>query len=163
MHSYTFLVCVFTWRHVFRLQADLLMLTVGAREPGRGGECWFPPHGSVRVHIILEKLFLKAEADTEIHILKSNPLNEEKLLPLCTFMLFIHLFPHRIFTFTLNITVYCCTLLCNCSDSYQFCFYTSNFLCIVCLVLNSIFSSCILFLLLVVLLLLHYNFQVWDQ
>lgn len=50
-----------TGHHVFGLQADFAVLSVGSREPGRSGQRCFPPHCSLRENIILEKLFLWSE------------------------------------------------------------------------------------------------------
>lgn len=60
----TCMLSTLTWCHVFRLQADPSVLTVGAREPGGGGQRWLPPHRRVGIHIVLEKLFLEAQSRT---------------------------------------------------------------------------------------------------
>lgn len=59
------LVYVHTWRHVFRLQADLSVFAVDTGEPSRGSRCGFPAHCCVRVHIILEELFLETKSRQE--------------------------------------------------------------------------------------------------
>ena len=61
------LVCVHTWRHVFRLQADLFVMAVHARQPGGGSQRRFPTDGRVCVHVVLEELFLQSHTHTHTH------------------------------------------------------------------------------------------------
>ncbi len=53
-----------TWRHVFRLQANLFVLAVGAVQPGRGSQRRFPTDCCVCIHVVLEKLFLQTQSHT---------------------------------------------------------------------------------------------------
>jgi len=60
-------VCPGTWCHVFGPQAGSAVLSVSSAQPGGGGQSRLPAQGRVRVHVVLEEVFLRSPPGTHTH------------------------------------------------------------------------------------------------